>query len=992
MRRFVILLTIALAPLAHAADVDPLVARFAAALSGGDLAGFDALRADVPLSDESWYSVRETLERLECITVPSWQIADVTGDERSTTIHVVLDATGRSKGSKHREQRITPDWTLVAVRDAHGEWRLRSASLTARVVAYRVLAGGELAAEAAAVDPAFVAHELCDVAADVLVNKPDDPRGAAVLRRGLELAASSGDPTAQSYCWRMSSTTERLASRYDTAMAHAAIALSFAEQSAIPDEIVRGRFMHALAEWYGGDPRQGLAEMKRATDLVDEIDDPRLSLKALAMLSTFYRLRGDARSAVLAAQRLAALSKRYGWAEGEADAEIYLAMDHVALRHYDVAKEHFERAEELFQRGRNAPLALAARFNRSVITARMGDPKGAMKLIAEAIPFSDGAPRAVMYGSLAELQREQGELAAADQSIHHALAEVPPEEERLRRDFLTELSRIRRAQKRPAEAIEAARQAIRAKGDVPGVMGVEDPSSAAVALALALRDAGRKGEAVRRLREAIDSLEKERASTPQDIISAAGFFHDNTEPYIALGELLADAHKDGEAFRVAERMRARALADALRTGREEDSGMSDEEKAKEAALNRKIAALNRALLTARSAAEKKRLRAELGGARRLLEEHRTAMFFAHPELALKPLAAVQELKAIEGTAIVEYVVGEKRTLAFVVTQVNGSMRTRVYKLPLPRGELARVTARLGDMIAAHDLDYGRLAKRMYAMLLAPLENAFAGQASICIVPHDVLWRVPFQLLIDGNGRAVVDRFAVFYAPSVAMLTTATSRRTQKPKGQLLAIGNAKLDAAEETRIRAVYRDATLGPLIDAEREVREIGRLYGDAKILTGDNAREETFKRDASRFRVIHIATHGIVDDRAPMYSALALTATPDGDDGLLEAREILAMKLHADLAVLSACDTAGGSIDAGEGVIGLAWAFLVAGCPSTVVSQWDAESASTSELMIELHRQLRAGVSKPEALRRAAIALRRDRRYAHPFYWAPFIVVGAP
>jgi len=77
---------------------------------------------------------------------------------------------------------------------------------------------------------------------------------------------------------------------------------------------------------------------------------------------------------------------------------------------------------------------------------------------------------------------------------------------------------------------------------------------------------------------------------------------------------------------------------------------------------------------------------------------------------------------------------------------------------------------------------------------------------------------------------------------------------------------------------------------------------------------------------------------------------------------------------------------------VIGLAWAFLVAGCPSTVVSQWEAESASTSILMIEFHRQLRAGVSKPEALRRAALALRRDRRYSHPFYWAPFIVVGAP
>jgi len=157
--------------------------------------------------------------------------------------------------------------------------------------------------------------------------------------------------------------------------------------------------------------------------------------------------------------------------------------------------------------------------------------------------------------------------------------------------------------------------------------------------------------------------------------------------------------------------------------------------------------------------------------------------------------------------------------------------------------------------------------------------------------------------------------------------------------------------------------------------------------------ARESLFKEEAGRYRVLHLATHGIVDERSPMYSALVLAAAPDDrDDGLLEARELMSLTLHADVAVLSACDSGSGGVRPGEGVVGLSWAFLVAGCPTTVVSRWTAESRATSRLMIEFHRRLVAGDSKPEALRRAQRSLMGDRRYAHPFYWAPFVVIGLP
>jgi len=102
--------------------------------------------------------------------------------------------------------------------------------------------------------------------------------------------------------------------------------------------------------------------------------------------------------------------------------------------------------------------------------------------------------------------------------------------------------------------------------------------------------------------------------------------------------------------------------------------------------------------------------------------------------------------------------------------------------------------------------------------------------------------------------------------------------------------------------------------------------------------------------------------------------------------------LNLRANLVVLSACQTARGRIGAGEGVIGISWAFFLAGVPTTVVSQWKVESASTAKLMINFHRHLKDanGASKAQALRQAALDLLKDKSYQHPFYWAGFVMIG--
>jgi CHAT domain-containing protein len=145
----------------------------------------------------------------------------------------------------------------------------------------------------------------------------------------------------------------------------------------------------------------------------------------------------------------------------------------------------------------------------------------------------------------------------------------------------------------------------------------------------------------------------------------------------------------------------------------------------------------------------------------------------------------------------------------------------------------------------------------------------------------------------------------------------------------------------------------------------------------------------------VVHVATHGILNDADPMSSHLMLAPSGEGvsaEDGRLQARELMALGLDADLVVLSGCETAKGRTGQGEGVIGLTWALFIAGVPTTVVSQWQVESESTERLMAGLHRRLAASSSAmpAEALRSSAVSMLASDQYRHPFYWAGFIVVG--
>jgi CHAT domain-containing protein len=431
--------------------------------------------------------------------------------------------------------------------------------------------------------------------------------------------------------------------------------------------------------------------------------------------------------------------------------------------------------------------------------------------------------------------------------------------------------------------------------------------------------------------------------------------------------------------------------------------LTEDDRAREAPLAAALAALNRELRGAlvRGQVEPELL-ARLRKARLDYEGFLDVVFAAQPQLR-KERGEVLPARTSDASALLaggtadaflEFVVTEERTYLFVLTTEGG---LRVHTIAAGQREVKKEVQRYRELLASHDLAYGAAARALYERFLAPAAAQLRGRKTVGIIPDGALWELPFHTLQPSATEFLLDRHTIYLAPSLTVLREIT-REAAPSDGdvRLLAFGNPVIPADPAKRVGRVRRDTSLAPLPHTETEIRNIATLYGarNSSVYVGGDAREEVVKAEAGRYDVLHFATHGVLDDQNALYSRLVFSPSSTAkEDGMLEAREILRMELNARLAVLSACETARGRVGAGEGLIGLSWAFFVAGVPTTVVSQWSVDSSSTAELMIELHRNLHvAGRSTAEAMRLAALALRKRPEYRHPFYWAPFVVVGRP
>lgn len=249
---------------------------------------------------------------------------------------------------------------------------------------------------------------------------------------------------------------------------------------------------------------------------------------------------------------------------------------------------------------------------------------------------------------------------------------------------------------------------------------------------------------------------------------------------------------------------------------------------------------------------------------------------------------------------------------------------------------------------------------IYSSIFAPLRRLLSGR-HLVIVPYGPLHSLPFHALFDGR-RFLIDDFAISYAPSASLYALRHGRDT--PSGSALILG------IEDARMPFVLT------------EVQEVAGILPNSKVLIGSAATAQALRDEGASSSLIHIATHGYFRQDSPMFSAIRLS------DSYLSLYDLYRMDLPVDLLTLSGCVTGASVIAAGDELLGLARGLLYAGARSLLLSLWDVDDRSTSEFMRLFYSHLVLSGRKAEAFREAVLALRD--RYPHPYYWAPFRLLG--
>jgi CHAT domain-containing protein/tetratricopeptide (TPR) repeat protein len=803
---------------------------------------------------------------------------------------------------------------------------------------------------------------------------------------------------------------------YSQALAHHHRALQL--RDSIGDKSVLGSILNNLGTVYSylGDRVKAIEYYNQALKLAEAGKSTLSQAIYLGNIGTAYNNLGDYRRALEYHHRRLALTAASDDKEGLGTAYNNIGLVYRHQGDYQLALDYYGRSLKLREQIGDRDGIASTLSNIGRTYHLLGDYDRALEngekalAIREEIKSKNGIGRSLAGIALAYAARKDFDRALTNLDraveIHRAGGDRPGVTEAL--VFRARVSHQRGNDK---EALEAAAEAGKLAEEIGDQERLWQARSLAGQSRVVLGDiSGAKND----FEAAIRTIETLRGRVSGNEREQQLFFENKVVPYQEMVKLLVGANKPIEALGFAERAKARVLIDVLSGGRTDISkSMTAVELEQEQKLNAELTSLNGQISVEgrKPTPDQTRLiglRNRLERARFDLDSFRASLYAVHPELKafrsegekLTP-ELLSQLLPDSQTALLEYAdAGEQVYLFTAVRGANPAMpvEIRTFVLPLKPTEIAKRADRFRQAIAARD-PIDKEARELYDLLLKPARAVLSEKTSLVIVPGSTFWTLPFQALQSAPNRFVLQDAAIAYAPSLTALA-GMKNRIAAPRGvmdsTLLAFGNP---AAGEPA--APNDNRALGSLVEAEREVKEISKLYGAARsrMSIGAEATEERAKNEAGKFRILHFATHGVLDDSSPMYShvVLASPSKESKEDGLMEAWEMMNLDLHADVVVLSACETARGRFGAGEGVIGMSWALFVAGTPTTVASQWKVPSRSTADIMIDFHRNLlgtnhprKVGMTKARALQQASLNQLRHGPFRHPFYWAGFVLIG--
>jgi CHAT domain-containing protein/Tfp pilus assembly protein PilF len=770
-----------------------------------------------------------------------------------------------------------------------------------------------------------------------------------------------------------------------------------------------------------GDYSQAIEYLQKSTALYRELDSSGLrygyqQADNLAEMGRVHKAMGDNIQALLFLNKALNIAKKLPYHDLKAGILNSIGLLYLEQEDYAKAVGYFEQSLEAYSKSTNQTEAALVLQNLGVTYQRQGSHELALesftKSIRQAGEFDKDLLIAARQG-MGAVHREKREFKTALAVLDQALSLARQAEDQVRiAEILWRKAEVHHDLHNYADAAELSESALKIarKLRLPKLSYLT-----ATTLGRAYIGQKKPDLALNILAQAVEQVETMRSQVTGQEQGRLLFFEKKVVAYHTLIELLIEQNRLIDALNYAERAKGRVLLDILSGGRFQSAkAMTPSEKEEERLLNQAIIQLNKELIAEKlkkstDATQLEHLNTKLDAARLKHASFQDVFFAAHSErrglpgqIATLTPDDLNRLIPDQKTILLNYIVTKEKCYLFLLSKQTSDQEfdLKIYSINIEEADLRKRVHGFRQMLASRHPDFAEQSREFYDLLLKPAASQLRGISKIGIVPDGILWELPFQALQSEENHYLIEGFSIFFTQSLSVLRELQRRRgTSSRPVSLLALANPLAEANTFAELREMRDGDRLAPLPDAETEVRSLAQFFGSdrSNIFIGASADEETFKSQAAKHGIIHCATHGILDNKHPLYSYLLFSQAKDAEesDGLLEAREIMNLSLNADLVVLSACETARGRVGAGEGMIGMSWAFFAAGSRATVVSQWKVNSASTAEWMTAFYQELlqtNAGKrnTKADALRLAMLRMMKDRRFSHPFYWAGFVLIG--
>lgn len=847
-------------------------------------------------------------------------------------------------------------------------------------------AQGDRGAEALALDAlAFVANEQ------------DDFRGQAEYsRRSAEAARAAGDESGEARA--LGSRGMALDILGDSEQARPLYMQSLAMHRAAGRTLAEARMHNSLANSYGaaGDVEGALSEAYQGLEPARRAGDVKLEARMLSTIARAHLGLGEYQKTIDTCRHLLALASVEPQVEARANGLIGMA--HAGLGERDEARRLLEESLAFWNKQNWRG------YQAGILTA-LGE------LALDESHLDEAAAR---FESAAAAAGATG-LIAAESAARRRRAET-----------LIRLGRLDEAQKE----IDAA-----TKLDAPGVnlnvRALNRSIEARVAMARGDLAAARK-----HAEAAVDLSESARGRASSARIRSALLATDQSV-YETLVDVLMAQHErspaagyDARALETSERARARSFLESM-LGRRRDAPAAGDPIEEMRALQRRLNAKAEALDGARRGGNAERIAQltldidEIADAFTLLDTRvRSARSPAAAVVAPAPLtaSAIRAQVLDKNTVLLEYLLTDAAGYAWVVTKDRVTSHRLAGRDTVEAAATAYQAAVSRPPAGARrrTAPVDEAAAKLSALLLGPIKEVAADRRLLIVAPA-ALQQIPFAALpLPGSTARMVDRFEIVQAPSASIVAAARQAGAARPpadrsvvvfadpvfESQDARVARAPVPspADEESYLLRALRDMTgggeragLARLPFSREEADAIAALAppGSVRVALGFDASLAAVNDPAlAEYRIVHFATHGLLDTRIPELSGLVFSlvdAAGAPQEGYLRLHDVDRLRLNADLAVLSGCETALGRSIEGEGVLGLTRGFMLAGARGVVASLWKVDDLATAEMMRHFYRGLLVErLAPPAALRQAQAKMAASDRWQDPYFWAGFVVQG--